>query len=83
MPLVGQVGKSNVASELTADDILQVGSGLGHGLGVARADRLGDSGAHGVAALDERRLLSAAGGGGVPRRDGGTIRCRRSYSSHQ
>lgn len=84
VPLVGQVGKTNIAGKLAADDVLHIGSGLGHGLGIAGADRLGGSG-DGVAALHERRLLTTGSGGGrfVAGRDGGTVRRRRSYAIHQ
>lgn len=80
VPLVGQVGETDVAGELAAHHVLHVGGGLGHSLGVAGADRLGVAGAHRVAALDKRRLLTTAGGGGfdVAGRDGGTVRSRRS-----
>lgn len=78
MPLVGQVGETDVASQLAADDVLHVSSGLSCGLGVAGADGLGDAGAHGVAAFDKRRLQAVVGRGRVPgrdrRRDGGAAR---------
>lgn len=80
VPLVGQIGETNIASELAADDVLHIGSSLGHGLGVAGADRLGGSGAHGVAALHVRRLFTTRSGSSrfVAGRDGGTVRRRRS-----
>lgn len=86
VPLVGQVGETDVACQLAADHVLHVGGSLGGGLGVAGGDRLGNSGAHWVAALDERRFHAAARGGRVPgrdrRRDWGSRR-RRSFRRHQ
>lgn len=78
VPLVGQVGETDITSELAADHVLHVVGSLGDGLGVARADSLSITGAHGVGALHERRLLAAAGRGRVVGRDGGTVRNRRS-----
>jgi hypothetical protein len=55
MPLVGQVGESNVASELPADNVPHVARGLSCGLGIPGGDGLGCVGAavkHGVAVLD-------------------------------
>lgn len=69
VPLVGQVGKTDVASQLAADHILHVGGSLGRGLGVAGGDSLGNSGAHWVTALDEGRFQAAARSGRVPGRD--------------
>lgn len=77
VPLVGQVGETNIAGQLAANHVLHVVRSLGDSLRVARADSLSISGAHGVGALNERRLL-AAGRGGVAGRDGGTVRNRRS-----
>ena len=77
VPLVGQVGETDIAGQLAADHVLHVVGSLGDSLGVARTDSLGISGAHGVGALNERRFL-AAGGGRVAGRDGGTVRNRRS-----
>jgi hypothetical protein len=77
VPLVGQVGETDVAGQLAANHVLHVVGSLSDGLGVARADSLSITGAHGVGALHERRLLSA-GRGGVAGRDGGTVRNRRS-----
>jgi hypothetical protein len=70
VPLVRQVGETNVAGQLATNNVLHVGGGLGDSLGVPRANGLGIAG-DGVAALDERGLLSTAGGRRVPRRDGG------------
>lgn len=69
VPLVGQVGETNVAGQLAANNVLHIGGGLGNSLGVPRANGLGVTG-DGVAALDEWGLLSTAGGRRVPRRDG-------------
>lgn len=83
MPLVGQVGETDVASQLAADHVLHVGGGLSCGLGIAGADGLGDTRAHRVAALDERRLRAVVGSRRVPRcdgrRDGGAARRWRSF----
>lgn len=79
MPLVGQVGETNVASKLATDDVLHIARGLGDGLGVARADGLSIS-AERVAALDKRRFLAGAGGRGVTRQNGGAVRNRGSRS---
>lgn len=61
VPLVGQVGETDVASQLAADDVLHVVSSLGGGLGIARSDSLVDSGTHWVAALDEWRITARGG----------------------
>lgn len=74
VPLVGQIGESNIAGKLAANNVLHIASGLGNGLRVTGADSLGDTLTHRVAALNERRLLAATGRGGVVGRDGGTIR---------
>lgn len=78
VPLVGQVGETDVAGQLAANHVLHVVGSLSDGLGVARANSLSISGAHWVGSLHERRLLAAAGRGGVAGRDGGTVRNRRS-----
>lgn len=67
MPLVGQVGETDVASELPADNVPHVARGLGCGLGIPGGDGLGCVGAavkHGVAVLD------VAGRCGLAVRDG-------------
>jgi len=67
MPLVGQVGETNVASKLPADDVPHVARRLGCGLGVSGGDSLRCLGAavkHGVAVLD------VAGRCGLAVRDG-------------
>lgn len=74
VPLVRQVGETNVTGQLAANNVLHIGGGLGNSLGVARSHSLGISGAHWVAALHERRLLSAAGSGRILGRDGGASR---------
>ena len=76
MPLVGQVGKTDVASKLPADDVPHVARGLGCGLGIPGGDGLGCVGAavkHGVAVLDVARRYGLAVREGVAR-DGRSLR---------
>ena len=75
VPLVGQVGKTNVAGQLPANDILHIRSSLSNSLGVLGAHGLSVSRAHWVTALNEGRTGLAAGGRG---RNGRAIgnRCR-------
>ena len=82
MPLVGEVGETNVAGQFAADNILHISGSLSHSLGVFGANGLGHSGSHGVAALNKGRFLFAAdwgrpSGGG----HGGVIcwGCRGGY----
>lgn len=69
VPLVGQVGETNVASKLATDDILHVVGSLGYSLGIPRADSLGIN-ANVVALFDKRRFLASAGSRG---RNGRTV----------
>lgn len=62
VPLVGQVGETDVASELSANNVSHVAGGLGGGLWVFRRHGLGDSSCticHYVAQLDVGRSLLA------------------------
>lgn len=77
VPLVGQVGETNVASQLPANDVLHICCGLSNGLGVLRADSLGITGSHGVATLHEGRARLAARGGFHGRTGGPVGRGRR------
>lgn len=63
MPLVGKIGESDITSQLPANDILHIRGGLSDGLRVLRADSLGITGPHWVAALHKRRASLAAGRG--------------------
>lgn len=83
VPLVRQVGETDVAGELAAHDVLHIGSGLGHSLGVPGGDRLGNAGAHGVAALHKGRLLTGVGRLKVAGHDWGAVRSWRSYQNYQ
>lgn len=74
VPLVREVGETNVTGQLAANNILHIGGGLSNSLGVTRSHGLGISGAHWVAALHEWRLLSAAGRRRILGRDGGASR---------
>lgn len=90
MPLVGQVGETDVASELPADNVPHVARGLGCGLGIPGGDGLGCVGAavkHGVAVLDVAGRCGLAVRDGVAR-DGRGLRrwarrgcCNESVSS--
>ena len=82
VPLVGQIGETDVAGQLAANDVLHIGSGLGDGLGVLGANRLGVSGAHGIAAFNERGADGAGGRGFGTRHRGAIGRRRRSWKSH-
>lgn len=64
VPLVGQIGKSNVAGQLPANNILHIRSSLGNSLGVLRAHGLSVSSSHWVTAFNEGRTGLAAGGRG-------------------
>lgn len=77
MPLVGQIGETDVAGQLAANDVLHIVGGLGDSLGIAGADCLGVTGAHGVGALNKSSFL-ADWRGSVAGRDGGTVRNWRS-----
>jgi hypothetical protein len=68
MPLVGQVGETNVASKLPADNVPHVARRLGCGLGVLGRDSLGCLSVavkHGVAVLDVAGRCGLAVGHGV------------------
>lgn len=78
MPLVGQVGETDVAGQLPADDVAHICGGLGDGLGVLGAHGLRiPLSAHGVATLHKGRgrLVRRRGGGArlVGGRRGGAI----------
>ena len=78
MPLVGQVGETDVASKLPADNVPHVARGLGCGLGIPGGDGLGCVGAavkHGVAVLDVAGRCGLAVRDGVAR-DGRGLRRR-------
>lgn len=69
VPLVGQVGETNVAGQLAANNVLHIGGSLSDGLGVLGADGLSVARAHGVAALNKGRFALAverqAAGGSI------------------
>lgn len=69
MPLVGQIGKSNEASQFSANNVSHVLGGCGGCLWVFRGNGLRawavSSNGHDVAALDKRRGRFAIGDGGL------------------
>jgi hypothetical protein len=59
VPLVGQIGETNVASQFAANDVLHVRGSLSHSFWILRANCLSVASTHGVATLNVRRSWAA------------------------